>query len=135
MASAAIVSAVLSLTAQQALADDAISFSREVRPIIADKCFACHGPDEAARKQGMRFDVKEGLFGKTELGAEIVAPGNPEESELYYRIAHPDDDERMPPSDFHLQLSPAEIEIIRPASPLETPSIGTKRVDGQSAPI
>ena len=113
MVSSAIVAALLSLSAKQGQADDAVSFSRDIRPIIADKCFACHGPDEAARKQDMRLDVKDGLFGKTELGADIVVPGEPGKSELYYRITHSDDDERMPPSDFHLKLSPAEIETIR----------------------
>ncbi len=113
MVPSAIVAALFSLAAQQGQADVAVSFSRDIRPIIADKCFACHGPDEAARKQDMRFDVKDGLFGRTELGADIVVPGEPGKSELYYRITHSDDDERMPPSDFHLELPPAEIEIIR----------------------
>jgi mono/diheme cytochrome c family protein len=111
--SSLIAVAAFSLAAPQSHAEDSVSFSREIQPILADKCFACHGPDEAKREQDMRFDIEEGLFGKTELGAEIIASGNPEESELYFRITHDDKDERMPPSDFHLKLSPEEIELIR----------------------
>ena len=90
-----------------------VEFNRDVRPIIADKCFACHGPDEAARKEDLRLDLKEGLFGKAGFGQPIVAPGDPEESEIYYRISNPDPDERMPPEEFHLKLRDDEIETIK----------------------
>ena len=94
-------------------ADSKVEFNRDVRPIIADKCFACHGPDEAAREEDLRLDLKEGLFGKAGFGQAIVSPGDPEESEIYYRISNPDPDERMPPEDFHLKLSDDEIETIK----------------------
>lgn len=96
-----------------ALAEDPIEFNRDVRPIISEKCFACHGPDAAARNQDMRFDTQEGLFGKSEFGQPLLVPGDPEESEIYFRITHEDAKEKMPPADFHLKLTDREVDVIK----------------------
>ena len=74
-----------------------VGFAREVRPILSDNCFACHGPDDKARKAGLRLDTKEGAFAKLESGDRAVVPGKPDESELIDRIENDDPDLRMPP--------------------------------------
>ena len=73
-----------------------VRFARDVRPILSDKCFKCHGPDAAQRKKDLRLDVAESAGGKL--------------AEIRRRIESSDPDERMPPSDSGLSLSPAEIE-------------------------
>jgi len=82
-----------------------VDFAREVRPILADRCFACHGPDAERRKADLRLD--------TPAGARALVPGEPDASELYRRIASADPDERMPPPDSGKSLAPEEIEVLR----------------------
>ena len=69
-----------------------VDFDREVRPILADNCFACHGPDEKARKGKLRLDTQEGAFAKT----GVILPGNAAKSRLLDRILSTDDGEHMP---------------------------------------
>lgn len=68
-----------------------VNFQRDVRPILSDKCFFCHGPDEAHREADLRLDVAE-----MALAAAIV-PGKPDESELIARVSSTDPDTQMPP--------------------------------------
>ena len=92
-----------------------IDFGRDIRPILSDACFQCHGPDESKREADLRLDIKDGAFAKLDsdaAGAAIVA-GQPEQSELYRRITTTDDDERMPPVDSGRTLSQDEIRLIR----------------------
>src|SRR5262245_13145352 len=84
-----------------------IDFNRDVRPILSDKCFACHGPDEKHRKAKLRLDLEESAKGK---GA--IVSGKPGESILVERITA-GNEERMPPARTGKNLSPAEIEILR----------------------
>src|SRR5262245_54592094 len=70
-----------------------IDFNRDVRPILSDKCFACHGPDEKHRKAKLRLDVEE-----VALDRGAVVPGKPAESALVGRITAANEDERMPPA-------------------------------------
>lgn len=95
------------------LAKDAPQFNRDVRPILSENCFHCHGQDPAHREAGLRLDTKEALHGKTEDGAIVVAPGNPEDSLLWQRIISNDPDMVMPPPDSHRSLSEAQIETLR----------------------
>lgn len=74
----------------------AVSYLRDVRPILAQHCFQCHGPDKEARKGKLRLDLKKHAFADRK-GRKIIAPGNPEESLLWERITQEDDGERMPP--------------------------------------
>src|SRR5258706_520005 len=93
-----------------------LDFERDVRPILADACFRCHGPDGGARKAGLRLDLREGLFGSIREPAAIahvVEPAHPEASELWRRISSHADDERMPPPSTLRPLTPAEIERLR----------------------
>ncbi|MHC4994662.1 MAG: c-type cytochrome domain-containing protein, partial [Planctomycetota bacterium] len=89
-----------------------VKFNRDIRPILSDACFACHGPDEKHREAGLRLDTAEGAFAELDDGPAIV-PGRPERSALYRRLVHEDVDERMPPADQHRQLADEEIELIR----------------------
>jgi hypothetical protein len=88
------------------------SFNQDIRPILSDKCFACHGIDAAHRKGELRLDTQEGAFGKAESGAVAIKPGDPKGSELWVRINATDDDEIMPPPKSHKTISPAEKERI-----------------------
>ncbi len=89
-----------------------LTFNRDVRPILADACFHCHGPDSVTRKADLRLDTEAGFFGKD--GAEaVVVPGKPEESSLYGRLIADSPDDIMPPPDSHKELKPEQIEIVR----------------------
>jgi len=94
----------------QALA--AVDFNRDVLPILSDKCFHCHGPDNETREADLRLDTREDMFGERD-GHRIVSPGNSEQSELVRRIGSQDTDERMPPANSTRQLSPAEIAVLK----------------------
>jgi len=91
-----------------AFADDALLFDRDVRPILSDRCYACHGPDEYSRKAKLRLDQRDSALGGNERGAAIV-PGKPELSELVARITTEDPDDLMP----HLATVADELTIIR----------------------
>ena len=73
-----------------------VRFNRDIRPILSENCFACHGPDSAHRKAGLRLDMKGGLFDHREHGFAIV-PGKPGESLLVRHITSSDPDDLMPP--------------------------------------
>ena len=90
-----------------------VDFNREIRPILSDKCFVCHGPNEADRQANLRLDQKESALGESESGAIPIVPGKPDESEVVSRITSSDDDLRMPPPDSSKSLTPEEIELIR----------------------
>ncbi|MBB07987.1 MAG: hypothetical protein CMN03_06955 [Roseibacillus sp.] len=81
------------------------SFSREIQPLLAEHCYACHGPDAKTRESGLRFDLREVATSELKSGARAITPGNLEESELIHRIFSNDPDEMMPPPDFRKRLS------------------------------
>ncbi|QDT56432.1 Planctomycete cytochrome C [Caulifigura coniformis] len=89
-------------------AGDRLDFNRDVRTILSDKCFACHGPDEAARQAGLRLDVRESALKPTESGAIAIVPENVDASVLVKRIFSTDPAEVMPPADSNRQLSESE---------------------------
>src|SRR5262245_40949696 len=74
----------------------AVSYLREVRPILAQHCFQCHGPDEAARKGKLRLDLKEHAFAERK-GLHVIAPGNLDDSLVWERVTTDDEGRRMPP--------------------------------------
>ncbi|NOS68494.1 MAG: DUF1553 domain-containing protein [Verrucomicrobia bacterium] len=94
--------------AVSAVADDQISYNRDVRPVLSDKCFFCHGPDQNKRKGKFRLDVREDAVAK-----KAIVPGRPEESELIRRIRAKAEDEVMPPPDSHKTLTPAQKDLLR----------------------
>jgi len=90
-----------------------IHFSRDIRPILSENCFACHGPDANARKAKLRLDTKDGPFEKTEKREPAVVPGSLEKSELWRRINATDPDDVMPPPKSHKTLKPEQKELFR----------------------
>ncbi len=90
-----------------------IDYNFDIKPILSDRCYACHGPDEGARKADLRLDKQEGLFSELENGRQPIQPGNPKASEVYRRITAEDPDYRMPPPSSNLELSSKEIALIR----------------------
>ena len=93
-------------------AEDTLDFNREIRPILAENCFHCHGPDKKSRKGGLRLDTFEGARDGGEF-AEAVVPGKPERSELIARIHSDDPDELMPPPDSKRTLTSKEKELLQ----------------------
>ncbi len=102
------------MSAQQAgaAATASVDFQRQVRPILSDNCFHCHGPDEATRMVSLRLDTQEGAFEKRESGSVIV-PGNPNGSLLYQRITAKDAAQRMPPEASHKVLTDDQKRILK----------------------
>jgi hypothetical protein len=90
-----------------------VDFNFQIRPILSDRCFSCHGPDAGNRKAGLRLDTREGATGETKSGGRAVVPGNLDASELYWRITAEDDQDRMPPKSLNRPLSSAEIDLLR----------------------
>ena len=89
-----------------------VRFNRDVRPILSDTCFKCHGFDEKERKAGLRLDTKDGLTHKHKDIVPVV-PGDPAKSEIYKRIVATDADERMPPAKSGKTLTARQKEVIR----------------------
>lgn len=91
-----------------------ISYAYQIRPILSDKCFACHGPDAAKRESGLRLDTAEGATGplKERPGSAIV-PGDPAKSAAWQRILSDDPEQVMPPPSSHLSLSEEEKALIQ----------------------
>ena len=101
---------VPAVVAQQATASEStVDFARQVQPILAKHCYACHGPDEAAG--GLQFTSKEAAFSKLDSGIHAIVANKPGESEVFKRLTAEDEDERMPAEAD--PLLPEEIEIIR----------------------
>jgi hypothetical protein len=89
-----------------------VRFNRDVRPILSDRCFQCHGVDPKARKAGLRLDTWEGLTTAIE-GRVPVRPGDPDASSLIQRVEDPDPARVMPPPSTHKTLSAAERQLLR----------------------
>ncbi len=94
-------------------AEPPIDFGRQIRPILANNCLKCHGPDAAERKASLRLDVREVATMAAESGEIAIVPGNPEKSELVKRITAPDADLRMPPAESKKSLTADEIALLR----------------------
>ena len=91
-----------------------VEFNRDIRPILSDRCFACHGPDEANRKTALRFDTEEGAFTELAGGSFAIVRGEPEKSGMLRRITSDNEAVRMPPAYLgHDKLSDREIDLIR----------------------
>ena len=106
-----VILVVLALAPRPARAGDPVEFNQDVRPILSDRCFACHGPDSGSREADLRLDRQEEAL-DDRGGYQVVAPGKPQDSELILRITSEDDDMRMPPAEFGKPLSEQEREIL-----------------------
>lgn len=102
--------------ASDSRADDSrIDFAADIKPLLSDRCFLCHGPDGETREAGLRLDSKEGILGTLESDADLhaVVPEKPEQSELIKRILSTDPDMVMPPVDSGLSLDADEQVLLR----------------------
>ena len=90
------------------LAVKPIDFNRDIRSILSNKCFTCHGPDEAERQASLRLDTQAGAITPADSGDVAIVPGKPEQSALIARISSDDESERMPPADSGKKLTPKE---------------------------
>ena len=108
---AAVVSAVSAAgrAGQQPAASPPLSFNRDIRPILANNCFTCHGPDEKKRETDFHFDTKDGMF----LEEGIVVPGHAAKSVLVKKITEPDPKDRMPPPDSGHALTETQIGLLK----------------------
>jgi hypothetical protein len=104
----AIVLGVLAIAVPLRADTSAPDYGRDIRPILSNKCFACHGPDDATRQAELRLDRKEGIYSETASGAIPVVSGDPQASELIRRIESTDPSEQMPPPDASKQLTDEE---------------------------
>jgi hypothetical protein len=113
--SVALAAAAFTSCSLAAASDSApVEFNRDIRPILAERCFTCHGPDKANRKTAMHFDTEEGAFTPLANGGYAIVRGDPSKSVLYQRISSNDEAFRMPPAYFGLpRLPDREIVVIR----------------------
>jgi hypothetical protein len=100
--------ASLCLAASSASAADPVEFNRDIRPILSDNCFYCHGNDASHRKAKLRLDIREEALKK-----EAFVPGKADASELVKRLFLTDPDEMMPPPDSHKKLTPEQKELLK----------------------
>ena len=91
------------------LSEEAIDFNRDIRPILSDSCFKCHGPDAAERHADLRLDTEQGI----EDAEALISPGDSQASELYRRIVTDDHDLRMPPPDSGRILSDEQKDLLK----------------------
>ena len=91
---------------------DEVEFNRDIRPILADRCFQCHGPDPSSREADLRLDTLDGATHELAGGGKAVVPGQPGQSVILKRMLSDDKSYRMPPVDSKIQVTDSEIELI-----------------------
>lgn len=130
-------------------AAEPVDFARQIRPILADHCLACHGPDEAARKAGLRLDQRAAATASTPQGVIAIVPANVDASELVRRIGSADQDLLMPPPSAKKPLSEGQRILLRQwieqgaaydehwafVAPRRPPVPSVTRADGSTHPI
>ena len=94
-------------------AESTLDFNRDVRPILSDRCFSCHGPDNEDRHAGLRLDIRDAAIAPLDSGLVAVVPGDPAKSEIISRITSSDPDVVMPPPRVNKPITPAEAEILK----------------------
>ena len=90
-----------------------LDFSGRIRPLLASRCFNCHGPDPETREAGLRLDTQTGALALLESGDHAVIAGNSKESEILHRVQSRETGYRMPPEDAGEPLSEEEISLLR----------------------
>src|SRR5947199_10730466 len=103
----------LTLALCVSVAHAAVSFNRDIRPIMADTCFRCHGPDKNARMAGMRLDIRDEALKPTKSGVTPIVPGDADKSAIVQRIYATNPARIMPPQYAHKELSAAQKDTIR----------------------
>lgn len=99
---------VLALSLSLAVAEEKVSYAREILPILSDKCFYCHGPDKKHQKADLRLDIRADA-----IAADAINPEHPEKSEVLLRIFSKDEEEVMPPPEAHRELSEKQKNLIK----------------------
>ncbi|MDQ2656032.1 MAG: PSD1 and planctomycete cytochrome C domain-containing protein, partial [Bacteroidota bacterium] len=119
MCVAGVATSLLHSCSQSSVGEDTgipetISYNFDIRPVLSDKCFICHGPDANKRKAGLRLDIAENAYKALEENptAHAVVPGDPLNSQVFLRISSDDSTFRMPPPESNLSLTPSEIRLI-----------------------
>lgn len=107
-----IILAIVACTRSSTADDAALGFNRAIRPLLADHCFACHGPDRNQRKADLRLDTREGLLGTPDAPGPVV-PGSAQQSSLWQRIHSDDPDQQMPPPGTRPPLTDLQKELIK----------------------
>ena len=107
-----VVMASPTVAAQSAQATKPIDFNRQIRPILSDTCFTCHGPDSNNRQADLRLDTKEGAFADRG-GYQVIVPGKAADSRLFQRISAKEEPLRMPPPGAERKLTDNQVELIR----------------------
>ncbi len=92
--------------------EEKVDYARDVLPILSDACYHCHGPDEPARKAGLRLDTNDGAH-RAKNGVTIFTPDKTGVSEIVRRLASHDPDEKIPPDDGVRKLTPAQIDTLK----------------------
>jgi hypothetical protein len=90
-----------------------VDYNFQIRPLLSDRCFKCHGPDEKARKKKLRLDTRDGMFKAWRTASQLWRRATPDKSELLRRIFASDEDELMPPPKSGLKLSAAEKDLLK----------------------
>jgi hypothetical protein len=90
-----------------------VEYNRDVRPILSDACYHCHGPDAGRRKAGLRLDTEAGALGKLRRGGRAIVPGKPNDSDLVRRITADDEQEHMPPPKSGRRLTARQIALLQ----------------------
>ena len=104
---------VRTLLAAELTAVPRVEFNRDIRSILSDKCFTCHGPDSAKRQAGLRLDMRESAVAERDGGTRAFAPGSSSSSESLRRVMSADPEEVMPPPNSGAKLSPREIDLLK----------------------
>jgi mono/diheme cytochrome c family protein len=108
-----LVASAIAVRGPITLADETrVEFNRQIRPLLSDRCFRCHGPDARQRKADLRLDTVDGATAKRD-GTPAIVPRDSAASELIRRVATDDETERMPPPGAGKALSPDEVQLLR----------------------
>ena len=92
---------------------DVVDYNYHIKPILSDRCYACHGPDGSAREANLRFDIEEEAMKQLEESGEFaIVPGNLRKSQVFHRLVSDDPEVQMPPPESNLTISPEEIAYI-----------------------
>ena len=108
-----VTSETLMVAPTNCVAVEPVDFEREIRPILANHCFQCHGPDEGARQADLRLDVRDVATLALDSGDVAIVPGDPEASQLLLRVTADDPDLIMPPADHGNPLDAAQIDLLQ----------------------
>src|SRR5262245_61774884 len=105
---AGLLALLATLSSTQAARAGKLEYNRDIRPILAENCFACHGPDKAARKADLRLDIRDEA-----VKAGAIAPGKPDDSSLVQRVFADKGGRLRPPPKSHKKLTPAQKETLK----------------------